>query len=216
MFVARCAISDMLRQRRSSAKSKKGGAPVSVAILNWFVHMGCVPQDSYPRKSTLRNLEFWDETRRLILQGHLRQIKIRESKGPSKEIVQKCAPHERSRCAPKFGERSHDETLNQERCARKAAWDLVKNIYKLKNSESTTFCTPNQVKVMLALSSTRQEEREFFLSRRVNAHDEQKRIKLRRNGQSESPEPFNGCWLQLEKCKPTRRHRCSFMISICS
>ena len=27
---------------------------------------------------------------------------------------------------PKFGERSHEETLQQERCARRAAWDLAK------------------------------------------------------------------------------------------
>ena len=42
----------------------------------------------------------------------------------------------------KIEDRSHEETLNQERCARQAAWDLARNIYKLKNSDRTTFCTP--------------------------------------------------------------------------
>ena len=71
------------------------------------------------------------ETRRQILQGHVAS-KNREINGPSRGIVQKCAPRERSPCAPRFGERSHEKTLHQERCARKAAWDLAKNIYKLQ------------------------------------------------------------------------------------
>ena len=102
--------------------------------------MGCVSQDSYPRKSILR------ETGRLGTQhavkfskGTWHQIKFRESKGQSRGIVQECAPHERCPCAPKFEDRSHEETLTQERCARKAAWDLAKNIYKLKNSDKATF-----------------------------------------------------------------------------
>ena len=34
--------------------------------------------------------------------------------------------------AQKFEERSHEETLHQERCARKEAWDLAKQICKIK------------------------------------------------------------------------------------
>ena len=33
-------------------------------------------------------------------------------------------------------------TLHQERCARKAAWDLAKHIYKLKNADKATLETP--------------------------------------------------------------------------
>ena len=77
--------------------------------------------------------------------------KFWKERGPSRGIIQKCAPHERSPGARKFGER----------CARKAAWDLAKNIYKLKNSDRTTFHTPIEAKVMLAPTSTRPEEREF-------------------------------------------------------
>ena len=57
----------------------------------------------------------------------------------SQGIIQKCEPHERSPCAPKFGERSHEETLHQERCARRVAWDLAENIYKFKNADKATF-----------------------------------------------------------------------------
>ena len=34
--------------------------------------------------------------------------------------------------------------------------------------------------------------------------------------QLKGPEPLQKCWLQTERCKPTRRHMCSFMISISS
>ena len=79
------------------------------------------------------------KTRRQILQGHLAPIKVRERKGPSRGMIPKCEPHERSFCAPKFGERSHEETLHQERCALRVAWDLAKHIYKLRNADKATF-----------------------------------------------------------------------------
>ena len=53
------------------------------------------------------------------------KLKIWERKRPSRGFLQKCAPHERSPSAPKFEEKSHEETLHQERCARKAVWDLA-------------------------------------------------------------------------------------------
>ena len=109
------------------------------------------------------NLECWDQnTPSKFSKGTWHQIKIRERKGPSRGIIQKCAPHGRSPCAPKFGERSHEETLHQERCARKAAWDLTKNIYMLKNSDKATFHIPGEAKVMSTpIASKRPEEREF-------------------------------------------------------
>ena len=83
-----------------------------------------------------------------------------------------------------LGERSHEETLHQERCARKAAWDLAKNIYKLKNSDKTTCYTPI-VKGMPARTSTRPEEREFVVDSGASMHMmSRKRIKLRRDGHS--------------------------------
>ena len=49
-------ISDMLRQKESPTRSRKkgGGAKGSVAILKESVQLGCVSQDSYPRKSIPR------------------------------------------------------------------------------------------------------------------------------------------------------------------
>ena len=90
-------------------------------------------QDSYPRKSILREPGMLGSKHAVkFSKGTWHQIKIRARKGPSRGLIQKCAPHERSPCAPKFEDR---EILPQERCAREAAWDLAENIYKLKNSD---------------------------------------------------------------------------------
>ena len=49
------AISDRLRQKESPARSRrKGGAKGSVALFKESTHLGCASQDSYPRKSILR------------------------------------------------------------------------------------------------------------------------------------------------------------------
>ena len=158
------AISDMLRWNESPAKGQRRVVKrISCDIEGKeTIQMGCVSQDSYSRKFILRELgKLGIETRRQILQRHVPPIKNWGRKGPSRGIIQKCAPHERSPCAPKFGERSNEETLHQEGCARKEAWDLAKNVYKLENSDKTTFCTPIEAKIMPALTSKRPEEREF-------------------------------------------------------
>ena len=68
-------------------------------------------------------------------QGSGNKRKIQKTRVKFHAVV----PHERSPCAPKFEERSREETLIQERCARKAAWDLANNIDKLKSSDKATF-----------------------------------------------------------------------------
>ena len=44
-------------------------------------------------------------------------------------------PHQRNTNAPKFEDRSQEETEWQERCAREAAWRLAKSILKLKEKK---------------------------------------------------------------------------------
>ena len=114
------------------SKKSKG----TVAILKESIQLGCVSQDSYLRKSIQRKSGKLGSNHTVKLsKGTWHHIKIRKRKGPSRGVIQKCAPHERSACAPKFDERSQDETLQQERCARRAAWDLVEIFHKPKNSD---------------------------------------------------------------------------------
>ena len=102
--------------------------------------------------------------------GTWHQIKIRDRKGPSRGLVQKCAPYERSPCAPKFEDSPHEETLNQERCARKAAWDMAKNIHKLRNSDKTVFFTSVEARAMLAPTSESPQERELVVDSGASMH----------------------------------------------
>ena len=139
--------------------------------------MGCVSQDSYLRKSVPRE-EGKLRSKRTVKfsKGTWHQIKIREGKGPSRGIVQKCAPHEHNPCAWKFEDRSHEETLHHERCARKTAWDLAKKLYKLKNSNKATFNLPGEAKVMSTpIASKRPQEREFVVDSGASMHMMSKR-----------------------------------------
>ena len=174
--------SDMLRMRRSPAKkAKKDGANGSVALLKESTQLGCVSQDSYPRKCILRERGKLGSTRAVkFSKSTWHRIKIRERKGPSRGIIPKCEPHERSPCAPKFQERSHEETLHQDRCARRVAWDLAKistssrmrtklrfiHLLKQRNNAITHFEKTRGARI-----------RSRFRS--INAHAEQKRFKLR-------------------------------------
>ena len=120
-------FSDTERLMVSWVKSKRSGGKWSVALLKESFQLSGVFQASYPRKSfqsepgklgTEREVKFSN--------GTWHQIKIRERKGPSRGITRKCARHERSLCAPKFEERSHEEISRREGCARRAAWYFAK------------------------------------------------------------------------------------------
>ena len=114
-FGAQCLFRCTEADGQPSKKSKKGGAQGSVALLKESIQLGCVSQDSYPRKSFLGNMGSMHAVN--FSKGTWHQIKIRERKGPSWGIIQKCAPRQRSPSAPKFEERSHEQTWHQERCA---------------------------------------------------------------------------------------------------
>ena len=117
-------------------------------------------QDSDPKKSILRKV---GELRLNASAGHTvkfsgctwHQIRIRERRGPSRGIVQKCEPHERIPCTPKFEERTLEETSRQEDCARKAAWDLPKSVYELKKVETKLrFYSPVDTDAPILISKT--------------------------------------------------------------
>ena len=56
--------------------------------------------------------------------------------------IQVKIPHQRSPYAMKFEDRSQEETERQERCARGKAWNIARNIYKLKEKDTATFYAP--------------------------------------------------------------------------
>ena len=78
-------------------------------------------------------------------------------------------PHERSPKAPKFEDRSQEETEWQEQGAREAAWKLAKSVLKLKEHERATFFSPSENRCLPA-SSLKPEEREFVVDSGASMH----------------------------------------------
>ena len=72
-----------------------------------------------------------------------RHTKIRDQ-NPSLGYFCPGEPHERSPNAPKFEDRSQEETEWHERCAREAAWRLVKSVLKLKEHQRAAFFSPSE------------------------------------------------------------------------
>ena len=89
-----------------------------------------------PPKSTLRKSTDMPKTiqRVKFKKAIARHTKIRDQ-NPSLGYICPGEPHERSPNAPKFEDRSQEETERQERCAREAAWRLAKNIPKIKGEK---------------------------------------------------------------------------------
>ena len=84
--------------------------------------------------------------------------------------MQQCVHPERIPWAPKFEERTQDKTLKQERSARRGAWDLAKDVYKLKKEAKDTFFSPAEAWVMLEPSSKNPEERQFVIDSGASMH----------------------------------------------
>ena len=70
----------------------------------------------------------------------------------------------------KFEDRSHEETERQQRCARSKAWNLVKNIYKLKEKDKAVFYFPAGEWVLPTASTKEPEEREFVVDSEASMH----------------------------------------------
>ena len=69
-----------------------------------------------------------------------------------------------------FEDRSQEETERQQRCARSKAWNLAKNIYKLKEKDKATFYSPAEEWVLPAASTKEPGEREFVVDSGAGMH----------------------------------------------
>ena len=94
--------------------------------------LGCVFQDMTPPKSILRkSTDMRKPIQREIHKGYCAKIR---DQNLSLGYICPGEPHERSPNAPKFEDRSQDETEWQEQGAREAAWKLAKSVFKIKKA----------------------------------------------------------------------------------
>ena len=118
---------------------------------------------SYGRAQTCRNQSNVWNSRKLL---HV-TLKIRDQK-PSLGLICRGEPHQRSPNAPKFEDRSLEETEWQEQGAREAAWRLAKSVLKLKEKKATFF-SPSENRCLPA-STLKPEEREFVVDSGASMH----------------------------------------------
>ena len=97
-----------------------------------------------------------------------RHTKIRDQ-NPSLGLICPGEPHQCSPNAPKFEDRSQEETEWQEQGAREAAWKLAKNVLKFKEKNRATFFSPSENRCLPA-STLKPEEREFVVDSGASMH----------------------------------------------
>ena len=132
--------------------------------------LGCVFQDMTPPTSLLRkSTDMRKPIQRVkFTKPTARHTKIRDQ-NPSLGYICPGELHERSPNAPKFEDRSQEETEWQEQGAREAAWKLAKSVLKLKEHERATFFSLSQNRCLLA-STLKLEEREFVVDSGASMH----------------------------------------------
>ena len=156
--------------RPDKRSDKKLGQKSSKRRFSDARQLGCVFQDMTSPKSSLRKGPDMPKQVRCVkfTKAIARHTKIRDQ-NPSLGYICPGKPHQRSPNAPKFEDRSLEETEWQERCAREAAWKLAKNVFKLKEHERAAFFSSPENRCHLA-SSLKPEEREFVVDSGASMH----------------------------------------------
>ena len=136
--------------------------------------LGCVFQDMEPPRSS-SILRKSSNTRKPIrcvqfTKAVVRHADIRDQ-NPSLGMICPGDPHQRSPNAPKFEDRSQEETEWQERCAREAACRLAENIQKLQGEKiKTAFFSLSENLYLPPPSNLKPEEREFVVDSGASMH----------------------------------------------
>ena len=147
---------------QSCKRFKKNGDKSAVALLKITRHLGCVFQDMEPPKSSsiLRKSSNILKPIRCVqfTKAVLRHADIRDQ-NPSLGYICPGEPHERSPNAPKFEDRSQEETEWQEQGAREAAWKLARRVLKLKEHERATFFSPSENRCLPQVSKVQRSSR---------------------------------------------------------
>ena len=134
--------------------------------------LGCVFQDMEPPKSSsiLRKSSDIRMPIRCVkfTKAVARHADIRDQ-NPSLGMICPGEPCERNPNAPKFEDRSQQETEWHEQGAREAAWRLAKSVLKLKEQESATFFSSSENRCLPA-SNLKLEEREFVVDSSASMH----------------------------------------------
>ena len=172
-FGEKCSYAHRQVDEQPGKKFEKNGDKSAVAILKNTRQLGCVFQDTQPPESSpilwksfniLKPIRCVQFTKAVL---HL--ANIRDQK-PSLGIICPGDLHQRNPNAPKFEDRSQEETEGQERYAREAAWKMARCILKFKEKHKTTFFSPGENWCLPSPSNLKPEEREFVVDSGATMH----------------------------------------------
>ena len=125
-------------EEQPNKKPKKGGDKSAVAVVKDVRQLGCVLQDTKPQSSSIfrKGTKVLGPIRRVrFTRATLRHAHIRENKGPSLNYIQVKLPHQR-----RIGLRRRLKDMSDAPAETRGDWP--KNIYKLKETDKTTFFSP--------------------------------------------------------------------------
>ena len=201
-------------------RSQKNGDKSTVAFLKDARQLGCPFQATEPPKSSSilrKSSNKWKPIRCVhFTTAVLCHAQIRDRK-PSLGIVCPGDPHQRNPNAPKFEDRSQEETDWQERRAREAAWRLAKHILKLKEKHQSAFFSLTEDRCLPAPSGINPEEREFVADSGTSMHMISRKDLNSAEGNRKNFEKTNdGCNSQMEKCRRMKRRQFTSKIWIYS
>ena len=171
-FGEKCSYAHRQVDEQPCKRYKKNGDKSAVAVLKSARPLGCVFQDMEPPNSSSilrKSSDIRKPIRReKFTKAIARHTKIRDQ-NPSFGYICPGEPHERSPKAPKFEDRSQEETEWQEQGAREAAWKLAKSVFNLKEHERAIFFSPSESRCLPA-STLKLEEREFVVDSGASMH----------------------------------------------
>ena len=167
------SVSDSCHDRTGKPVRKSGlklGQNSSRSQFSDARQLGCVFQDMTPPKSILRkSTDMPKPIQRVKFKKAIaRHTEIRDQ-NPSLGYICPGEPHERSPNAPKFEDRSQEETEWQEQGAREAVWKLAKNVFKFKEHEKAAFFSSPENRCLPA-STLKPEEREIVVDSGASMH----------------------------------------------
>ena len=149
----------------------QGHGPVVCSSSNTR-QLGCVFQDMEPPKlsSILRKSSDMQKPiqRVKFTKATASHAKIRDQ-NPSLGYICPGEPHQRSPNAPKFEDRSQEETEWQEQGAREAAWRLAKSFQNYKGEKQSNILLTFGNRCLPA-STLKPEEREFVVDSGASMH----------------------------------------------
>ena len=154
-------ISDMLRQKeKPNKRSKEGGTKGSVVCLKILIRENLV----YVKR------ENWDQdTPSNSPKAPGTKSKFGKERVHRKELRNSTNLKIAIR-VPQIQGGVTRGNLAPRRMRPRSSMGFGENIFKLKNSDKTTFYTPIEAQVMLAPTSTRPEEREFVVDSGASMH----------------------------------------------